>query len=82
MMGVIAVACREFGLTVSEKKTEAMHLWSDPSTASNALRIEAAGRRYEQTTEFVHLDDNISESADLDTEIKRLIGAAWASVTR
>ena len=26
MMGVIVVACQEFGLTVSEKKTEAMHL--------------------------------------------------------
>ena len=31
------------GLTVSEKKTEAMHLWSHPNTASNALRVEAAG---------------------------------------
>ena len=30
------------GLTVSEKKTEAMHLWSHPNTASNALRVEAA----------------------------------------
>ena len=37
MMGVIVVACQEFGLTVSEKKTEAMHLWSHPHTASNAL---------------------------------------------
>ena len=26
MMGAIVVACHEFGLTVSEKKTEAMHL--------------------------------------------------------
>ena len=26
MMDVIVVACQEFGLTVSEKKTEAMHL--------------------------------------------------------
>ena len=43
MMDVIVVACQEFGLTVLEKKTKAMHLWSDPSTASNALRIEAAG---------------------------------------
>ena len=33
MMGVIVVACQEFGLTVSEKKTEAMHLWSYPHTA-------------------------------------------------
>ena len=51
--GVDITACQEFGLTVSEKKTEAMHLWSDPSTASNALRIEVAGQRYKQTTKFV-----------------------------
>ena len=73
---------REFGLRVSEKKTEAMHLWFRPSTASNALRIEAVGQRYKQTTEFVYLDGAISESADLDTEIERRIGAAWASVRK
>ena len=43
MMGVIVVAYQEFGLTVSEKKTEVMHLWFHPHTASNALRIETAG---------------------------------------
>ena len=43
MMGVMVVACQEFGLTVSQKKTEVMHLWSHLHTASNALRIEAAG---------------------------------------
>ena len=80
MMGVIVVACQEFGLTVSEKKTEAMHLWSHPHTASNALRIESTGQRYKQTPEFVYLGGDISESADLDIEIKRRIGAAWASV--
>ena len=82
MMGVIVVACQEFGLTVSEKKTEAMHLWSHPHTASNALRIEAGGQRYKQTTEFVYLGGAISESADLDIENKRRIGAAWASVKK
>ena len=76
MMGVIVVTCQEFGLTVSEKKNEAMHLWSHPHTASNALRIEATGQRYKQTTEFVYLGGAISESADLDIEIKRRIGAA------
>ena len=65
MMDVIVVACQKFGLTVSEKKTEAMHLWSHPYTALNALRIEAAGQRYKQTTEFVYLGGTISESADL-----------------
>ena len=80
MMGVIVVACQEFGLTVSEKKTEAMHLWSHPHTVSNALRIEAAGQRYKQTTEVVYLGGAISESVHLDIEIKCRIGAAWTSV--
>ena len=82
IMGAIVVACQEFGLTVSEKKIKAMHLWSHPHTASNALRFEAAGQRYIQTTELVYLGGAISESADLDTEIKRPIGAAWASVRK
>ena len=82
MMGVIVVTCQEFGLTVSEKKPEAMHLWSHPHTASNALRIEAAGQRYKQTTEFVYLGGAISESADLDIGIERRIGAAWVSVRK
>ena len=82
MMDVVVVACQEFGLTVSEKNTEAMHLWSHPNTASNALQIEAAGQRYKQATEFVYLGCTISESANLDTEIKRRIGAAWASVRK
>ena len=82
MMGVIVVACEEFGLTVSEKKTEAMHLWSHPRTTSNALRIEAAGQRYKQMTEFVYLGGSINKSADLDIEIKPRIGAAWASVRK
>ena len=43
LMGVIVVACLEFGLTVSEKKTETMHLWSHPQTASNALRLRREG---------------------------------------
>ena len=82
MMDVIVVACQEFGLTVWKKHTEAMHLWCHPSTASNAPRTEAAGQRYKQTTEFMYLGGAISESAALDTEIKRRIGAAWASVRK
>ena len=72
MMGVIVFTCQEFGLTVSGKKTEAMHLWSHPHTASNALRIEAAGQRYKQTTEFVYLRGAIGESADLDIECQKI----------
>ena len=43
MIDIMLVAYQGFGLTVSEKKIEDMHLWSDPSTASNALRIGALG---------------------------------------
>ena len=82
MMNVMVLACQEFGLTMSEKKTEGMHLWSHPNTTSNTLQIEAVGQRYKQTTEFVYLGGAISESADLDTEIKRRIGAAWISVRK
>ena len=59
-----------------------MHLWSHLHTASNALRIEAEGQRYKQTTEFVYLGGATSESADLDIDIQRRIGAAWASVRK
>ena len=84
MMDVIVVECQEFGLAVSEKKTEAMHLWSHPIPASNALRIEPTGQRYKQTTEFVYLGGDMRERADLDTEIKRRIvprlSALWPLV--
>ena len=73
--------CRRCGDGVQvAKKTETMHLWSDPSITPNALQIEATSQPYEQTTKFVYLGGAISESADLDTKIKRRIGAAWASV--
>ena len=49
-----------------------MHLWSHPHTASNALRIEAAGQRDTQTTELVYLGGAISESAEHDSHRRRL----------
>ena len=55
---------------MSEKKTRAIHLWSHPIPASNALRIEPAQQRYRQTTESVYLGGDITASVDLDTEIK------------
>ena len=68
-MDVTVVACQEFELTVSEKKIEAMQLWSDPSTTSNALRIKAEGERHKYTTKFLYIGRAISESVDLDTEM-------------
>ena len=82
MMDVIVVAYQEFGLTASEKKIEATHLWYDSSTTSNALQIEAPGQRHKQTNELVCLGGSISESAGLDIENKHRISAAWKSIKR
>ena len=82
MMDVIVVACQEFGLTASEKKIEAMHLWSESSTTSNALQIEAPGQGYKHTNELVYLGGAIGESAGLDIENKHRISAAWANIRR
>ena len=59
-----------------------MHLWSDSSTTSNALQIEALGRRYRQTNELVYLGGAISESVGYDIKNKPRISAAWANIRR
>ena len=41
--------------SVGEEDRDHMHLRSDPSTASNALRIGAEGQRYKQTTSLCTL---------------------------
>ena len=44
MMAVIVTTCQEFGLMVSESKTETMRLWSAPSSTETTLDIKAAAR--------------------------------------
>ena len=75
MMTVIVTACREFGLTVSEAKTETMLLHSQTGT----LGINAAGQAYKQANNFVYLGGSIAENGDLSVEIKRRVQRAWAS---
>ena len=55
MMAAIVTTCQEFGLMVSESKTETMRLWSAPSSTETTLDIQAAGQRYKQTEKFVYL---------------------------
>ena len=82
MMSVIVVVYQELELT-ERKRTKAIYLWSNPSTALNALRSEEAGKRYRQITKFVYLSGGaINEGTYLVTEIRLRIGAAWASVRR
>ena len=49
MVYVIVAACHELGVLMSEMRIEAMHMSSNPRTASNALRIETKGQRYKKT---------------------------------
>ena len=70
MMDVIVVACQEFGLTVSEKKTETMHLWSQHSTAQRRTCCEL--RRQ---------DDGISRRPSLCSFVV-LSARAWALTPR
>ena len=63
IMGVIAVVCIAFGLTVLEAKTEVMRLrtkeMSEPTVIFN---VEAAGHVYNQTNEFVYLGGSVNHN--------------------
>ena len=74
MMGVIAVVCAAFGLTVSEAKTEIMYLRAKGMSESTAtFSLEAASQVYNQTNEFVYLGENVSQNDDLSIEVDRRI---------
>lgn len=68
-MAVMVMICREFGLAISETKRVVMHLWAAVKSPESALRIEAAGQRYEQMTESVYLIGVINEDAGIARRI-------------
>ena len=79
-MGVIVVVCAAFGLTVSEAKTEIMCLSVKGMLESTAtFSVEAAGRVYNQTNEFVYHGGNVNHNVDLSIEVDRRIRNAWCS---
>ena len=80
MMEVIVVVCADFGLTVSEAKTEIMCSRAKGVPESTAtFRVKAAGQVYNQTNEFVYLGGNVYHDADLSIEVDRRIRNAWCS---
>ena len=82
MMAVIVSICQEFGLMISESKTETMRLWSVPSSTETTLDIKSAGQWYKQPEKFVYLGGAISADAKMPIEINRRISAAWARVRK
>ena len=66
MITVIVTVFIAVGLTVSEKKTEIMLLWTPNQTSrTSPIVIEAAGQRYRRATQFLHLGGLVNASADI-----------------
>ena len=77
MLNKFADACKEFGLTISIKKTQVMGL----NTPSDPM-LHLEGQLLETVNDFVYLGSNMSSSATLDTEIKRRIAKASSTMSR
>ena len=84
MMTIIVEVFREFGLTVSERKTETllMQVKGKQPTPQPPLTIEAVGQRYAQTAEFRYLGGLVNEQGSLTREINHRSKAAWACFKR
>eukprot|EP00752_Nemacystus_decipiens_P005575 g5044.t1 len=83
IMTIILEVFREFGLIVSQRKTETLVIRvkeqrpSPPPSPPPPLIIEAAGQRYAQTTELRYLGGLVNEH-DLTREINYRSRTAWA----
>ena len=88
MMTTIVDVFGEFGLTVSEKKTETLLMRAPEKQPKKGgslpppLVIEAAGEKYAQTTQFRYLGGLVHEDGVLTQEINHRSRAAWACIRR
>ena len=69
MMQSIVSSCAQFGLMVSEQKTETMHLRVRDENRSQMF-IEAAGQQYVQTDKFKYLGGIVQDDADITFELR------------
>ena len=88
MMTTIVEVFGEFGLAVSEKKTETL-LMREPEKQPKKggpppppLVIEAARQKYAQAAQFRHLGGLVNEDGELAQEINHRSRAAWACIRR
>ena len=69
-----------YNFTVSEAKTEIVCLRAKGMPESTAIfSVEAVGKVYNQTNEFVYLGGNVNHNADLSIEVDRRVRNAWCS---
>ena len=86
MMTTIVEVFGEFGLAVSEKKTETLLMRAPEKQPKKGgspappLVVEAAGQRYAQTTQFQYLGGLVNEDGELTQEINHRSRAAWACI--
>ena len=72
-----ASACREFGLTISQKKTQVMGQGTDSPPC-----IKIAEYKLEAVDDFTYLGSTISNSLCLDKELDRRLGKAATTMSR
>ena len=88
MTTIIVEVFGEFGLTVSEKKTETLLMRAPEKQPEKGgsppppLVIEAAGQKYAQTAQFRYLGGFVNEDGELPQEINHRSRAAWACISR
>ena len=88
MMTTIVEVLGEFGLTVSEKKTETFLMQAPEKQQKKGGPplpphvIEAAGQKYAQTAQFRYSEDLVNENGELTQEINHRSKAAWACIRR
>ena len=88
MMTTIVEVFGEFGLTVSEKKTETLLMRAPDKQPTKRgsppppLVIEAAGQKYAQTAQFRYLGGLVNEDGELTQEINHRSRAAWACIRK
>ena len=76
-MNRFSSACKDFGLTISVKKTKVLE---ERSGIAPVITID--GQVIESVNNFVYLGSNISSSGSINSEIDRRIGKASGTFAR
>ena len=81
IMSIIVRVAGQFGLMVSEPKTETMCMLAK-NVQAHQLSITAAGMTFRQTPTFVYLGGQICQDETIDGEIRHRVRRAWACFRR
>src|SRR6201996_3765554 len=77
LMNRFGSACKDFGLTISTKKTQVMVQNMDSSPS-----ITISNHELEVVHDFVYLGSTITDSLSLDVELNRRVGKAATTMSR